>query len=128
MIRESTISIKQLNQDKLNILSDACAIYQEYLKVLCNTENKSQHHIHHSINREYGYMLLSKLTRRKIPKSITIDVHTAFIAADGLSYYMDTTTDTWGKNAAMQFLDEVFQELPNTKDKKKYSLISEFKN
>ncbi len=128
MIRKAKISIKGINQDEVKVLSDACAAYQEYLELLCNTENKSQHHIHHSINREYGYMLLSKLTRRNIPlkNTITIDVHTAFVAADGLSFYMDTTKDTWGKNAAMQLLDQIFQDLPNTRDNKKYSLISEF--
>lgn len=65
---------------------------------------------------------------RNIPlkNTVTIDVHTGCVASDELIFYMDTTKDTWGKNAAMQLLDQIFQDLPNTRDNKKYSLISEF--
>jgi len=130
MIRKNKISIKRISQDEVKMLSSACSSYQEYLEVLCNTENKCQHHIHHSINREYGYMLLSKITRRNIPVSNTInlDVHVAFIVSDGLRYYIDSTQDVWGKNAAIKLLDEIFQELPYTRDINKYSLISESNN
>lgn len=128
MIRETKISIKRISKEEVEMLNDACAAYQEYLELLCNTENKSQHHIHHSINREYGYLLLSRVTRRNIPmvNTINIDVHTAFVVTDGLDYYISTTQDIWGKNAAIRILDEIFNELPYTKDAKKYSLISEF--
>ncbi|TQI71793.1 hypothetical protein JM79_2742 [Gramella sp. Hel_I_59] len=130
MIRDSKISIKGISQDEVKMLSDACKLYQDYLELLCNTENRCQHHIHHSINREYGYMLLAKITRRNIPMSntINIDVHVAFIVSDGLRYYIDSTQDIWGKNAAIKLLDEIFQELPHSRDIDKYSLISESNN
>jgi len=130
MIRQEKISIRKISQDEVKMLSDACKSYQDYLEVLCNTQNRSQHHIHHSINREYGYMLLAKITRRTIPvtNSLKIEVHVAFIVSDGLRYYIDSTKDVWGKNAAIKLLDEIFQELPYTRDINKYSLISESNN
>lgn len=130
MIRESKISIKKITANEVKMLNEACSVYQEYLDLLCNTENRSHHHIHHSINREYGFMLLGKITRRNIPvtNTITIEVHTAHIICDGLSYYIDTTANSWGKNAAMKLLDQIFHELPYTKDITKYSLVSESNN
>lgn len=127
MIREAKISIKRISKEEVEMLNDACSAYQEYLELLCNTENKSQHHIHHSINREYGFMLLGKITRRNIPmvNTITIDVHTAFVVSDGLNYYIGITKDVWGKSAAIKILDQIFQELPYTRDSREYSLASE---
>ena len=127
MIRESKISLKKISQDQIKVLNNACSAYKDFLELLCNTENKSQNHIHHSINREYGYMLLARITRRNIPmnNTITIDVHTAYIASDGLRYFISISENEYEKNAARQLLDELFQELPYTKDIKHFSLKSE---
>lgn len=128
MIRKEKISIQHKTQEELDVLSNACKMYQDYLELLCNTENKSQHHIHHSINQEYGYMLLGMITRRKIQKKSSIEVHTAFIVSDGLRYYIDATQNVWEKSVAIRIQNEIFQELPHTRDITKYSLISESGN
>ena len=130
MIRKEKISIRRLSQDEIKTMSNACKAYQDYLDLLCETENKSQHHIHHSINREYGYMLLAKITRRNIPmtNTITIDVHQGFVVSDGLRYFISTTEDLLQKSVAIRIQNEIFRELPYTSDIVKYSLISESNN
>ncbi|WBL25095.1 hypothetical protein [Zunongwangia sp. HGR-M22] len=127
MIITSQIPIKNLSQDDLKVMNEAAQFYNNILEHLCHTNNKSQHHIHHSILYGYRRMIAQRFTRRNIPmrNTLNLEVYQAFVAFDSLIYFQDKTDNQLKKVKANKIANEIFRELPQAEDIHSLSINSQ---
>jgi len=120
-----------MNFDKLRIIGlkpeddqimlDAVLSYKDALQYHLEVEHKSSQYIHVSILNVLKYDLFKRVnnrTKSKKPVNISLELHTAFLLYDALSFYSTQCNDHYQSAKLGRVMIAIHQELPRATDAK----------
>lgn len=116
MIKIQTISITDINPDRLQILHDAAEKYISILSQLTDEQNTSQQHIHLNLAHLWHLQITKKMLNRSATEKIKVEISTAFVVYDTLQNYQSYVSHPLEKSQLNDLIMQLFSKLPYTTD------------